>query len=112
MAHERIVVDAGTGYPLPGLLELPDDLSAPVPAVVMVQGSGASNMDEQVMKLTPFKDLAEGLRERGVASIRFDKRTFARSFSQALKLRKLKPTVWDESIEDALFAIGLAKSDS
>ena len=61
MYSEKIVVGAGTEYPLNGLMTLPSDLSKPVPAVVMVHGSGASNMDEKVLKLTPFKDLAEGL---------------------------------------------------
>ena len=50
----KVIVGEGTDYPLNGLLTLPDDCSAPVPAVVMVHGSGPSNMDEKVMKLTPF----------------------------------------------------------
>ena len=72
MYSEKITVGAGTDYPLKGLLTLPDDLSGPVPAVVMVHGSGASNMDEKVMKLKPFKDLAEGLAGHGVASLRYE----------------------------------------
>ena len=76
MYSEKIVVGAGTEYPLNGLMTLPSDLSKPVPAVVMVHGSGASNMDEKVLKLTPFKDLAEGLARHGAASLRYDKRTF------------------------------------
>ena len=70
MYSEKIVVGAGTEYPLNGLMTLPPDLSKPVPAVVMVHGSGASNMDEKVLKLTPFKDLAEGLARHGAASLR------------------------------------------
>ena len=46
MYSENIVVGAGTEYPLKGLILLPDDLSKPVPAVVMVHGSSPSNMDE------------------------------------------------------------------
>ena len=61
MIKENIVIGAGSEFPLNGLLILPDDLTQAVPAVVMVHGSGPSNMDERVMKLTPFKDLAEGL---------------------------------------------------
>ena len=66
MISEKITVGEGTEYPLNGLLTLPDDLSGPVPAVVMVHGSGPSDMDERVMKLTPFKDLAEGGNFRGI----------------------------------------------
>ena len=108
MIVEQIVVGADGEYPLNGLLTLPDDVSAPVPAVVMVHGSGPSNMDEQVMKLTPFKDLAEGLAARGIASVRYDKRTFAHK----RKLAKLKDmTVWEETVEDALLAMELTKTD-
>ena len=107
MISEKIVVGAGTEYPLNGLLTLPDKPDKPVPAVVMVHGSGPSNMDERVMKLTPFRDLAEGLAGRGVASIRYDKRTFA----HARKMAKACPTVEEETIEDALRAIALLKKD-
>ena len=44
MYSEKIVVGAGTEYPLNGLMTLPSDLSKPVPAVVMVHGSGARRM--------------------------------------------------------------------
>ena len=107
MTSEEIVVGEGTEYPLDGILTLPDDVSEPVPAVVMVHGSGPSDMDERVMKLTPFLDLAEGLAARGIASVRFDKRTFAHK----AKLAMTNPTVREETIEDALAAIELAKSD-
>ena len=77
MYSEKIIVGKGTEFPLNGKLTLPDGVEGPVPAVVMVHGSGSSNMDEKVMKLTPFRDLAEGLARRGIASIRYDKRSFA-----------------------------------
>ena len=86
MTAQNIVVGEGTAYPLKGILTLPDDLSKQVPAVVFVHGSGSSNMDEKVGKLTPFKDLAEGLAKQGIASIRYDKRSFA----HGLKMLKEK----------------------
>lgn len=107
MICEKITVGAGTEYPLNGLLTLPEPCSAPVPAVVMVHGSGPSDMDERVMKLTPFRDLAEGLAKRGVASVRYDKRTFAHK----RKMAKLRPTVREETIDDALLAVALAKRE-
>ena len=70
MIEEKIVVGEGTKYPLKGILTLPEGVKASVPAVVFVHGSGSSNMDEKVGKLTPFKDLAEGLAKSGIASIR------------------------------------------
>ena len=76
MYSEKVIIGEGTAFPLNGKLTFPDGVSGPVPAVVMVHGSGSSNMDEQVMKLTPFRDLAEGLAKQGIASIRYDKRSF------------------------------------
>ena len=107
MTSEKITVGAGSSYPLNGLLTLPDNDSGSVPGVVMVHGSGPSDMDERVMKLTPFKDLAEGLSKRGVASLRYDKRTFA----YGKELRKKSVTVNEETVEDALLAVKLLKSD-
>ena len=110
MHSEKITVGAGTDYPLKGLLTLPDDLSGPVPAVVMVHGSGASNMDEKVMKLTPFKDLAEGLARHGIASLRYDKRTFAHGFKLICQ-KHFTVTVKEETIEDAILALQMLKND-
>ena len=124
MYSETIIVGAGTEYPLNGLLTLPDEAAEPqpgglakrepgnpakpFPAVVMVHGSGASNMDEKVMKLTPFKDLAEGLAKHGVASLRYDKRTFVHGRRM---IRNKGLTVKEETIEDALLAVQMLKKD-
>ena len=108
MRSEKIVVGEGTEYPLKGLLTLPDRPDGKVPAVVLVHGSGASNMDEKIFKLTPFRDLAEGLAERGIASIRYDKRTYV----YGRKMSRLPVTVREETIEDALMAADLLRRDS
>ena len=107
MITESITVGKDTEYPLSGILTLPEDAAGPVPAVVMVHGSGSSDMDERVMKLTPFKDLAEGLAEKGVASIRYEKRTWAYSS----KMSKMRITVKEETIDNALLAIEMLKND-
>lgn len=108
MAEEKIIVGKGTEFPLNGILTLPEDLEKPVPAVVFVHGSGSSNMDEKVMKLTPFKDLAEGLGKHGIASIRYDKRSFAHGRKM---LKKGSLTVREEVIEDAVLASEMLKND-
>lgn len=110
MKIEKIIVGANSDYPLNGLLTLPEDLSHPVPAVVFVHGSGSSNMDERVGKLTPFKDLAEGLAHHGIASIRYDKRTFTHAFKM-MKDKSTVITVKEETIEDAVLATQLLKMD-
>ena len=110
MKQEAIIVGKGTNYPLNGLLTLPEDISAPVPAVVFVHGSGSSNMDEKVKKLTPFKDLAEGLAAHGIASIRYDKRSFVHPF-KLLRDKSRPLTVKEETIEDAVLATELLRKD-
>ena len=109
MKREGIIVGKGSKYPLKGILTMPEELTEPVPAVVFVHGSGASNMDEKVGKLTPFKDLAEGLARRGIASVRYDKRSFSHGFQM---LKEKDVTVKAETIEDAVLATELLRADA
>src|SRR5262245_43351140 len=44
----------------------------PVPAVVLLQGAGVSDRNGTIGPNTPIVDLARGLADRGIASIRFD----------------------------------------
>jgi dienelactone hydrolase len=110
MGEERIIIGENTKYPLRGLLTFPAGVTAPVPAVVFVHGSGASNMDEKVGKLTPFKDLAKGLARHGIASIRYDKRSFAHGWKM-LRDKNLEVTVKTETIDDAILATEILKKD-
>ena len=110
MYREKVVIGKGTEYPLNGLLTIPDGASEPVPAVVMVHGSGASNMDEKVIKLTPFRDLAEGLAAHGIASLRYDKRTFVHG-RKMMKANAAGMTVREETIEDVLLALAMLRND-
>ena len=107
MKEEKIVLGMGTDFPLDGKLLIPES-EKPVPAVVFVHGSGSSNMDEKVMKMTPFKDIAEGLAKKGIASLRYDKRSFAHG-RKMIKAGSL--TVKEEVIEDAVAAANLLKND-
>ena len=110
MIQEPIILGQNTRYPLKGMLTLPDG-NGPFPAAVLVHGSGSSNMDEKVGKLTPFKDIALGLAQRGVATLRYDKRSFAHGLKMVLD-KKHPITVWEETIEDALLASQLLRADT
>ena len=110
MKQESIQVGMGTPYPLKGQLVLPEG-NGPFPAVVLVHGSGSTNMDEKVGKLTPFQDLALGLAEHGIASVRYDKRTFAHPLKLLKDYRNASVTVREETIEDALMALELLRQD-
>ena len=110
MIKEKIVIGEKTKYPLNGLLTLPAHAPRPVQAVVFVHGSGSSNMDEKVGKLTPFKDLADGLARHGIASIRYDKRSFAHGWKM-LRDKSGPITVKEETIDDAILATELLRND-
>ena len=108
MTQEPIILGQNTPYPLKGMLTLPEG-TGKFPAVVLVHGSGSSNMDEKVGKLTPFRDIALGLAERGVASLRYDKRSHA----HGLKMLRDKTTVItarEEAIDDAVAAAAFLRS--
>ena len=110
MIQEPIVLGKNTRYPLKGMLTLPEG-EGPFPAVVLVHGSGSSNMDEKGGKLTPFKAIALGLARRGVATVRYDKRSFAHGLKMVLD-KKHPITVWEETIEDALLAAAMLRADA
>ena len=111
MICENIVVGKDTKYPLKGILTLPDNITEPVPAVVLVHGSGSSNMDEKVGKITPFKDLAEGLAKQGIACVRYNKRSFSYGLKMVMDKKNII-TVKEETIGDAIMAANLLKNDS
>jgi hypothetical protein len=67
-------VSVGASPPLPGTLTLPRG-AGPFPVVVLVHGSGPSDADATLGPNKIFKDLAWGLGSRGVAVLRYEKRT-------------------------------------
>lgn len=59
---------------LPGTLAMPDG-EGPFPAVVLVHGSGPQDRDSTTGPNRPLRDIAQGLAARGIATLRYDKRT-------------------------------------
>ncbi|NLN06396.1 MAG: alpha/beta fold hydrolase [Firmicutes bacterium] len=102
-------VTVGKGeWALPGTLTVPDG-EGPFPAVILVHGSGPQDRDETIGPNKPFKDLALGLANRGIAVLRYDKRTKV----HGAKIASLSAfTVREESIEDALAAFSLLQAES
>lgn len=79
----------------------------PRAVLVMLQGSGPADRNSSVGKVKPFKDLAWGLGANGIASLRFDKVTFAHP-----GMLSESATVEDEYIHHAREAIVLLRSRS
>jgi hypothetical protein len=79
--------------------------AGPFPAVVLVHGWGANDEDETAGPDRIFKDIAWGLASRGVAVLRYVKRTKQYGSEVAKNLASF--TVEQETIEDARSAVTL-----
>ncbi len=102
--EREVTVGAGE-WALPGTLSTPLG-SGPFPALVLVHGSGPNDRDETVGSVKPFRDLAWGLASRGIAVLRYEKRTRQHG-SQIASVKDL--TVQQETVDDALAAADLLR---
>jgi poly(3-hydroxybutyrate) depolymerase len=91
-------------WELPGELVLPKG-SGPFPALVLVHGSGPGDRNEAIGQNHPFEDLALGLASKGVAVVRYDKRT--KVYGKEVGAAIATFTVKEESIDDAVAAVAL-----
>lgn len=85
------------GKEIPGTLTLPQSAD-PVPLVLLVHGSGPSDRNETIYANTVFKDLAWLLAKEGIATFRYDKRTYLYGEEMA---DDTQATVYEETINDA-----------
>ena len=104
-SYRETDVWVGSGqWRLPGTLTLPNG-SGPIPAVVLVHGSGPNDRDETIGPNKPFKDLALGLASQRIAVLRYEKRT--KVYASKMLRSKDSITVKEETIDDALAAVTL-----
>ncbi len=94
-------------WQLPGTLTWPRG-EGPFPAIVLVHGSGPNDRNETIGPNKPFRDLALGLASRGIAVLRYDKR--AHVYPGAMAALS-DPTVFDETIADATYAVAYLRED-
>ena len=107
-AFREVEITVGEGqWRLPGTLTLPRS-GAPFAAVVLVHGSGPNDRDETIGPNKPFRDLAWGLASRGIAVVRYDKRS--RAHPESLTAATL--TLDTEVVDDVLAALAVARSRS
>jgi uncharacterized protein len=100
-------VTVGSGeWALPATLSLPKG-EGRFAAVVLVHGSGPHDRDETILGNKPFRDLAWGLASRGIAVLRYEKRSKQHSARMMTLAERL--TVKEEVIDDALAAVALLK---
>lgn len=102
VVETKITVDDGSGHPLPGLLTMPQSGES-LPAVVLVHGSGPNDRNESIGQTKLFEDIAHFLAQNGIASVRYDKRTYV--YGALMTKEELTSfTVQEETIKDAIAA--------
>jgi uncharacterized protein len=104
---EREVTVGEGAWALPATLTLPKK-DGKHPVVVLVHGSGPNDRDETLGPNKPFRDLAHGLATRGVAVLRYDKRTLVHGKQVVAKIGAAL-TLREETIDDALAAAALLR---
>ena len=104
-AFKERAVTIGDQWKLPGTLTVPA-AAGKFPGVVLVHGYGPNDRDETVGGTKIFRDLAEGLASRGIAVLRYEKRTKV----YTAKMAGMSYTADDEVIEDAAKAAALLRS--
>jgi len=104
--QERDVQVGGGEWVLGGTLALPKR-GGPFAGVVLVHGSGPNDRDETLFSNKPFKDLAWGLAARGIAVLRYDKRTKVHGEKMVASAQPL--TVRQETVDDSLAAVALLR---
>jgi dienelactone hydrolase len=104
--EEPVTVGEGE-WALPGTLSIPT--GKVTGAVVLVHGSGPQDRDTTIGPNKALRDIAWGLADRGIAVLRYDKRSRVHGPKMA---GNKNLTVREETIDDALLAVKLLRSRS
>lgn len=103
---EREVKFPSGDLQFPATLCLPKELKGKAPLVVLVHGSGPHDRDETIGPNKPFAEIAHALADSGIATLRYDKRTYA--FAVAMKANVSTITLDQEVTDDAVAALHFA----
>jgi len=95
-------------WELPATLSIPNGIEQ-FPCVILVHGSGPNDRDETIGPNKPFKDLAWGLATKGIAVLRYEKRT---NEYPELSAKIVNLTVQEEIIDDVIAAVDLLMATS
>jgi len=107
VAEEPFEID-NRGAKISGVVWLPAKRSGPVPVVIIIAGSGPVDRDGNsggILRSDAYRQLAEGLAKRGVATIRYDKR----GIGQSTYAGKLADLGFDDFVSDAAALVAMAR---
>ncbi len=106
---EEIAMSIGEDKPLDAILTVPKGVEKP-PVVILVHGSGATDKNETLYQNSPFRDIAYGLAEQGVATLRYDKRSYA--YPEEMAMLGGQFDLRDEYLDDVEIAIDMMASEN
>lgn len=102
MAVEKEIVLNTPSGDIHGMLMMPDSCDTQCPLVIIIAGSGPTDMNGNTigseMQNNSLKMLAEGLAANGIASIRYDKRGIGKSRAACIDEEELR---FEHYIDDA-----------
>ncbi|MBN2853897.1 MAG: prolyl oligopeptidase family serine peptidase [Clostridia bacterium] len=100
-------ISFGQEFEIFGTLSQPES-DSDVPLVIIVGGSGPTDRNGVISAATPYYDIAHSLYDKGIATIRYDKRTL--TYGQFYSNNMDGMTIWDETVNDAALAYYYAKT--
>lgn len=102
---ERHLLVRSGRFRLQATLTMPVDCPAGgrVPVVVLVHGSGPQDLDATIGPNKPFQELAWAFAEKGIATLRYDKRT--RAYGTSWADPDLPENYDTETVDDAVAAL-------
>jgi pimeloyl-ACP methyl ester carboxylesterase len=110
--HRDLILDLGNGIRTNAQLTIPAVGNGPFPGVLLVHGSGPTDMNETLSPDSkPFWQIAQYLSERGFAVLRYDKRGVGAN-SQIIDYNVWGNLTFDDLKNDAEIALGVLTQQS
>ena len=104
--YRNLTIDLGNGVTTNAQLSYPATGNGPFPAVLLIHGSGALDMNETLTKNSkPFWEISQYLSERGFAVLKYDKRGVAGESYTILNSNVWGNNTVDHQIQDGKKAL-------